>query len=114
MKATIALLIAAVSATTDDAAADTTAKTGAAVGEACFDGKADSGCAEGLRCHLGVAVTAGAAATVALTKEKCTTDGLGDLGFVKTTPSCKFVAKAAADFKAGTATPVCTATLRTT
>lgn len=99
MKFAVALLIAAVRA--EDKKKDDAAAKGAKAGEFCDAGATDKGCAEGLRCHLGVAASNATAAAAKLTKDSCTKKGLGRLGWTShTTASCEFTAAAVIDFKA--------------
>lgn len=103
MKFATALLFAAVVAAEEEK--KTEEKKGAKKGEACDASGTDKGCADGLRCHLGVAVTA-AAATSGSVPEKpktCLEKKLGKGGWVvqgdTTVPACQFAAEElAADF----------------
>lgn len=103
MKFATALLFAAVVAAEEEKKAEE--KKGAKKGEACDASGTDKGCADGLRCHLGVAVTAAAAVTgTAVEKPKtCPEKKLGKAGWVvkgdTTVEACEFSAVAqAADF----------------
>eukprot|EP00493_Phyllostaurus_siculus_P025820 UN26165 len=115
MKFATALLFAAVVAAEEEKKAEE--KKGAKKGEACDASGTDKGCADGLRCHLGVAVTAAAAAT-GTTVEKpktCPEKKLGKAGWVvsgtTTVEACQFAEVAlAADFVADAKEATYTAT----
>lgn len=105
MKFATALLFAAVVAAEEEK--KTEEKKGAKKGEACDASGTDKGCADGLRCHLGVAVTAAVAASgAAVEKPKtCPEKKLGRAGWKvsgdTTVEACEFSAVAlTADFVA--------------
>jgi len=105
MKFATALLFAAVVAAEEEK--KTEEKKGAKKGEACDASGTDKGCADGLRCHLGVAVTAATttAGTTTTAPKTCPEKKLGKAGWVAsgttTVAACEFASvKSDLDWKA--------------
>jgi len=87
MKFATALLFAAVAHAAEEKKEEE--KKGAKKGEACDANGTDTGCADGLRCHLGVAAASGTKTTDAKATDPC--EGKGRNGWLKDgTASCEY------------------------